>query len=285
MKYFLKLKHAILTITFIIILFSLFTIIVFSEQFENEVTNIAIGDEIEELSSEINNMAKENFDSYLNEEIIVFEEVDNSFISLKSLDKGIGETIQDNLELDINQNTIDEVFELSQELSAKGIKNLDLESKYGLSTKEAEELKRAILKEREKDLKEIKLAEIKSNDKYKDKFLEWNDQYSDIDFIKPDIDDSYSMIVGNKIDNIIGFEINEEGYAIELLACDYVKKACAFRVNGAPTKMMTEGKTEFKLTKEFSFMIIKIEFDKCDYTVCDPIYDVFDMVQIEVIGR
>lgn len=192
----------------------------------------------------------------------------------------------------ISPDLMAEITQKVENLSSLGIYNLDMESEYGLTTEEVKILKSQLYEERKKSLAKVELAELQVDYKYdvklKEDFLRWNKNYSEIRYEEITDSANHILTVGNKIDNIKGYKINGKGYAIELLACDRNRNSCAFRVNGVPTKRIyqkdvDEEPKSFDLGDGSVLMIDSIEFDKCDYGVCDLHYDGYDAVDVGVV--
>lgn len=94
---------------------------------------------------------------------------------------------------------------------------------------------------------------------------------------------STSLKIGNKIDWIKGFTINNENYAIHLVGCNRQKITCNFRVNGILVKDLSAGGI-FYLNTNQSVKVKSITLDFCDNKfVCDYMFDSYDLVEIEIL--
>ena len=195
---------------------------------------------------------------------------------------------------DTDDTKAEEIISKSESLSKLGIQYWDMESEFGFTTDEVRQVKAELLDHRLSNLEKVELAEIEFGYDYnvemKENFLEWNKNYSEIRFEEINSSSNQILIVGNKMDNIKGYKINGKGYAIELLACNRERNSCSFRINGIPTKRiyqedMNEEPTSFNLGNGFELSIESIEFDKCDFKICDLFYDGYDAVEIEVLKK
>ena len=96
------------------------------------------------------------------------------------------------------------------------------------------------------------------------------------------------MLIGAKEDNIKGFEINGERFAVHLLYCDSYNRNCVFRVNGVPTgKISVKGtpgrKDSFALSPEYDLVIDSAQFNFCDNRrFCNLAFEAYDVVGVVV---
>lgn len=124
------------------------------------------------------------------------------------------------------------------------------------------------------------------SDDYGKEYLMRNNNFSDIKFAKlTENTKTVSLKTGNVIDNIKGYEINKNKYAIHLIACDREKNTCNFRINGVLANDLGVSNT-FALDNSYGITVKSIKIDYCDNRrVCDFLFDAYDLVEIEVEGR
>ena len=121
-----------------------------------------------------------------------------------------------------------------------------------------------------------KLAKIYNEDlmdfdkDYRAQYLNDHKNFSNINFKKVVNREDAKFLVGSRNDNIKGFNVNNESFAIDLLGCNSYSKYCTFRINGVPTKHMysikdfPDRKTSFDLGGQYIMKIENIVFDFCD---------------------
>ena len=106
---------------------------------------------------------------------------------------------------------------------------------------------------------------------YKTKYLNDNKNFSNINFKKIVNRDDSTFTVGARNDNIKGFEVDNQSYAVHLLYCISHKRYCTFRINGVPTKKLfsfqdfgNNKKHSFDLDENYILKINSVKFDYCD---------------------
>ncbi len=124
---------------------------------------------------------------------------------------------------------------------------------------------------------------------FRDDYLSKRNNFSDLHFKKVILKENARLIVGNREDNIKGFEVNNKSFAIDLLGCNSYSKYCAFRINGVPTKQMysikdfSDRKTSFDLDGQYVMKIENIIFDFCDdRRFCHLGYEGYHVVDVSV---
>ena len=126
---------------------------------------------------------------------------------------------------------------------------------------------------------------------YAAEYLDVYGNFSDINYKKVVDTTSERMLAGAKEDNIKGFEINGERFAVHLLYCDSYNENCVLRVNGVPTgKISVKGtpgrKDSFALAPEYDLKIGSAQFNFCDNRrFCNVAYEAYDRVDVVVDRR
>ena len=140
-----------------------------------------------------------------------------------------------------------------------------------------------------------RLAKLFNEDKvefdknFRDDYLSKRNNFSDLHFKKVILKENARLIVGNREDNIKGFEVNNKSFAIDLIGCNSYSKYCAFRINGVPTKQMysikdfPNRKISFDLDGQYVMKIDNITFDFCDNRrFCHLGYEGYNVVDISI---
>lgn len=125
---------------------------------------------------------------------------------------------------------------------------------------------------------------------YANQYLNMMKNFSDIDFEDLGTSETRSSTLKtrNIIDDVRGYEDNNNKYAIHLLGCKNSKRSCSFRVNGVPTGHLFDsqekGDTEFQIDQNHKIRIDSITIDFCDGAqYCDLYYDAYDVVNLSII--
>lgn len=123
-------------------------------------------------------------------------------------------------------------------------------------------------------------------DEYGKGYLERNSNFSELEFKElTENTKTVSFKTGNIIDNIKGYELDKNKYAIHLIACDRERNTCNFRINGVLAKELGVSST-FDLDNRYKIKVKSIKIDYCDNRrVCDFLFDAYDLVEVEVEGR
>ena len=140
-----------------------------------------------------------------------------------------------------------------------------------------------------------KLAKIHNEElldfdkQYKENYLKERNNFSDLPFKNVTLKENARFLVGNRNDNIKGFEVNNNKFAIDLLGCNSYSKYCTFRVNGMPTKHLyslkdfPDRKTSFDLDGQYVIKIENIDFDYCDNRrFCSFAYEAYHVVDVSI---
>lgn len=101
------------------------------------------------------------------------------------------------------------------------------------------------------------------------------------------------LAVGAKEDNIRGFEMGYDRYAIHLILCNHNTKTCAFRINGVATGALSaisdksaEASSKFDLDENATLEVTGIQLDYCDgRRFCNVYYEAYDIVNLTVITK
>jgi len=121
---------------------------------------------------------------------------------------------------------------------------------------------------------------------YAQKYMQWMNNFEDIEYEKISGDTSTTLTVRNKIDNIKGYEINKQGFVIHLLSCDPHSYSCSFRINGVPTGNLFptgKGKNTFNINNNYELRVESITIDYCmGWRYCDLDRDAYDIVDVVV---
>jgi len=89
----------------------------------------------------------------------------------------------------------------------------------------------------------------KQLDDYAAGYLERNNNFDDLEYVAVNGDKHpVRMMIGNRQDDLKGFLVTDKRFAVQLMACDWEDRVCAFRINGVATGAM---KTSDAVTSEF----------------------------------
>ena len=190
------------------------------------------------------------------------------------------------LDLNLTQNNVSGIFNVDMSLSCKDINDSIFDFTRRIIIDKTANL------ESKKVLAKLYNQDSGSFDKeYSKQYLAVYKNFSDIEYKAIDADDLTIMKVGARKDNIKGFDIEGDRFAVHLIHCDRRSQSCAFRINGVPTgKLYTKNtlskQTEFSLTKDYSLKIDSIKFDFCDgRRFCNLFHEAYDVVDVEVKGK
>lgn len=101
------------------------------------------------------------------------------------------------------------------------------------------------------------------------------------------------LTAGAKEDNLRGFEMGYDRYAIHLILCNHNTKTCAFRVNGVTTGALSANSdknavvpSKFDLDENSTLEITGIQLDYCNgRRFCNVYYEAYDIVNVTVVIR
>jgi len=97
-----------------------------------------------------------------------------------------------------------------------------------------------------------------------------------------------TLTVGNKENNIRGFEINGKRYVVHLIACDINYGQCMFRINGIPTGGIKVHNQEagFDLDNTYRVETDSVTFDYCGTKrFCNLHFEAYDIVNVTVMPK
>ena len=135
---------------------------------------------------------------------------------------------------------------------------------------------------------------VSIEDSYIQEYLKQRRFFNETSFSPINEDVSTIMESGNSVaENVRGYIIKGEKYAIHLIICDEEARACYFRINGVPTGKFVpkdskskDGIRFFELDGEFGIEIESIKFNDCgDRHFCDIYWDEENIVNISVVKR
>jgi len=129
---------------------------------------------------------------------------------------------------------------------------------------------------------------------YAEKYLNTYNSFSNIEYKLIVNEESVSTVMkigSRKEDNIKGFDINGDKFAMHLIYCNRDTKSCALRINGVPTgklyqKDILDKQNEFQLNEDYILKINSIEFDFCDHRrFCNVAHEAYDVVDVKIERR
>lgn len=125
---------------------------------------------------------------------------------------------------------------------------------------------------------------------YRNQYLEERNNFLNLNFesVAEEKDDIFTT--GAKNDNLKGYKINNENFAVELITCDSYERFCAFRINGVPTKKIYDfknfgsaRKSAFDIDEGYELKINSVEFDFCDNRkFCHLGYEGYNIVNLSI---
>jgi len=144
--------------------------------------------------------------------------------------------------------------------------------------------------------KSIVLAKVFNEDNldfdksYRLKYLNNHKNFSNINFKKVVDRDDNTFTVGSRNDNIKGFDINNQSYAIHLLYCEPQGRYCAFRINGVPAARLhsfleveNSKITFFDIDEDYVLKVNSIKFNQCDNKrFCHLGYEGYHVVDVSI---
>lgn len=98
---------------------------------------------------------------------------------------------------------------------------------------------------------------------------------------------SISLSTGNQKSSVKGFTLDNENYAIHLIACNREKKTCNFRINGLLAKdISSSANSDMVLNDNYTVKVKSVKFDYCNNRrVCDYLLQSYDLVEMELVTR
>lgn len=130
------------------------------------------------------------------------------------------------------------------------------------------------------------------DDPYTKEYLRFHGFFGNLSLETIDKDGGAVFNAGNVPEDIKGFVINDEVYAIHLVLCAEEHNACYFRVNGVPTGRITMKDSNvndvakfFTLKEDYRLEVNSIHFNYCGtYRFCDMRHEAYDLVNISIIS-
>ncbi len=121
------------------------------------------------------------------------------------------------------------------------------------------------------------------------KYLEKNNNFTNLEFRKIEGNANYHLKVGPKPDKIRGISIDSKNYVIDLLYCEMSGRYCTFRINGVPAKQLSTfedskgKKSTFDINENYSLKVNSIEFGYCgNKRFCHIGYEGYDLVGVSI---
>ena len=133
-----------------------------------------------------------------------------------------------------------------------------------------------------------------ADDHYVKGYLGIYKNFSDIPFqkIKRNATANLKLLVGAKEDNIRGFQVGNDRYAIHLIICNHNTGECAFRVNGVATGPLRDNNSDtgahskFSIDENKTLEVTGIQLDYCDgRRFCNVYYEAYDIVNLTVTAK
>lgn len=125
---------------------------------------------------------------------------------------------------------------------------------------------------------------------YTKHYLNLRNNFSDLKFQRLSANTNFTLSMGNKVDDLRSFRINQSNFVVHLVYCDEFAKFCKFRINGVPTtkmyvpELVGEGKSNsFVFDKDYIIKINNARFNQCDnHRFCHLGYEGYDSVDLSV---
>ena len=127
-------------------------------------------------------------------------------------------------------------------------------------------------------------------DDYAAGYLERNNNFADLEYVAV-LEDKHPvrMMIGNRQDDLKGLLVNDKRFAVQLMACDWQDRVCAFRINGVATgamKTSDAATSEFILDSDYKLKLKEVQFDFCDHRrFCNLHFEAYDIVDVEIEKR
>ena len=121
---------------------------------------------------------------------------------------------------------------------------------------------------------------------YAREYLDLRHNFSDISFKEVTGREDFVLSMGNRVDDVRGFRINNESFAVHLVYCDEFKKFCKFRINGVISPKMyipSLGENSFDFHQNYTLTIEDAKFNQCDnHRFCHLGYEGYHKVDVRV---
>ncbi len=128
---------------------------------------------------------------------------------------------------------------------------------------------------------------------YADEYRRNYQNFSDLRYSTFEGSASFTMTMGNAVNDLKGFRFSNGDFAFHLVYCDEFQKFCKFRINGVPTTRMyapnvldTGRSNSFDFHQNYTLVVEGVRVNQCDnHRFCHLGYEGYHAVDVSIVRR